>query len=85
MKPSIRRVYITGETQSGKSYLSQLLAWHLAGREKSSVWILDPHGPLARACAEWSKLLTAKNVYYFDVNLASGNGNRSPPPATQSL
>jgi hypothetical protein len=71
-------VYITGETQSGKSYLSQLLAWHLAGREKSSVWVLDPHGPLARACAAWSKNLTAANFYYFDVGLARTASENDP-------
>ena len=71
-------VYITGETKSGKSYLSQLLAYRLADREKSSVWVLDPHGALARACAEWNKILTIPNTYYFDVNLSREGGHDRP-------
>lgn len=71
-------VYITGETQSGKSYLSQLLAYRLADREKAGVWVLDPHGALARACAEWNKKLNIRNVYYFDVNLYRQGGHSEP-------
>jgi Type IV secretory system Conjugative DNA transfer len=61
-------VYITGKTKSGKSYLSETIAHALARQEKTSVWVIDPHGPLARGCADWKDNL-GRNVFYFDAGL----------------
>ena len=52
-------VYVTGETNSGKSYLAETLAFLLAREQNAGVWVLDPHGALARRCAEWGRNLTA--------------------------
>lgn len=61
-------VYITGKTKSGKSYLAETLAHAMARQPKTSIWIIDPHGPLARGCAEWKDNL-GRNVFYFDAGL----------------
>lgn len=63
-------VYVTGETKSGKSYLMETLGFLLAQDPKASVWVLDPHGPLARSCAQWKENL-GRNVFYFDISLSA--------------
>lgn len=64
-------VYITGETKSGKSYLAETLAYLMAREPSAGVWVLDPHGSLARSCAEWKENL-GREVFYFDPNLSAG-------------
>ena len=86
MTPSTPPSISPARRKSGKSYLSQLLAYRLAGREKSSVWILDPHGPWRAPAPNGASSSACRIRYYFDVNLAAGTGRAgSPPPATQSL
>lgn len=63
-------VYITGETKSGKSYLQETLAFLLAREPNAGVWVIDPHGSLARNCASWKENL-GRNAFYFDVNIGS--------------
>ena len=71
-------VYITGETNSGKSYLAETLAFLLAREENAGVWVLDPHGALARRCAEWGSN-NRRQCFYFDVNLGEGQLPRFNP------
>lgn len=42
------------------------------------MWVLDPHGALARSCAEWRENCN-RTTFYFDVNLARGRFPRFNP------
>lgn len=71
-------VYITGETKSGKSYLAETLAFLLARGPQAGVWVLDPHGALARSCATWREN-RGRPALYFDVNLSRSRFPRFNP------
>ena len=42
------------------------------------MWVLDPHGALARRCAEWGSN-NRRQCFYFDVNLGEGQLPRFNP------
>lgn len=63
-------VYVTGETKSGKSYLIETIAHQMAKGPNAGVWILDPHGSLARNCADWKDNVD-RRVFYFDANIST--------------
>jgi hypothetical protein len=50
----------------------------LARENNAGVWVLDPHGELARRCAGWREN-RGRPVFYFDVNLTRGRCPRFNP------
>jgi hypothetical protein len=64
--------YITGATRSGKSYLLELLAYHIIKDKNSSLVVIDPHGDLAESIARLKINHLSDRLIYFYPYLAKG-------------
>ena len=62
--------YFLASTRSGKSEFIKLVYLRLAIEAKSSIVLLDPHGDLARQCAQ--RMDNKQDIIYIDPTLKKG-------------